>query len=250
MPETDPFVRGMSAWSEEDDAVLDRYRRWQLDLISPHLGRRVLEVGAGNGRFAHVAHQQGRAFDRYLALEPGEHFFKGLEKLRQAIPNFTVENTVIDRLPAACSAAFDTVLSIHVMEHVEDDAAFLEQCLDKVNAAGAVVILVPAVSALYSELDRKIGHFRRYDKARMRELARLANAELVVNRYDNLIGVLGWWWICKVRGIDYHTANNKQALKGAFSFFSQYVLPVMSAIEQRVSPPIGLNLTAVFRRKA
>jgi hypothetical protein len=31
MSGSDQFVRGMSAWSEDDDAVLDRYRLWQLD---------------------------------------------------------------------------------------------------------------------------------------------------------------------------------------------------------------------------
>ena len=249
MTGSDQYVRGMSAWNEDDDAVLDRYRLWQLDLIAPYLGQRVLEVGAGNGRFAHAAHLQGRTFARYVALEPGEHFFKGLQKLERAIPNFDVRNTVIDALPADCRGAFDTVLSIHVMEHVEDDEAFLRQCLDRVSPSGHVVILVPALNALYSDLDRRIGHFRRYDRAMMRDLARRAGADLVVNRYDNLIGVIGWYWICKVRGIDYHTAENKKALKGSFAFFSRWVLPIMSAIEKRVSPPIGLNLTAVLRKK-
>jgi SAM-dependent methyltransferase len=250
MSGSDSFVRGMSAWNEDDDAVLDRYRLWQLDLISPYLGRTVLEVGAGNGRFALAAHRQGRSFDRYLALEPGAHFFAGLEKVQHAIPHFTVENAVIDALPAACTGAFDTVLSIHVMEHVEDDEAFLRDCLDKASPDGYVVVLVPALNALYSDLDRKIGHYRRYDKPMMRDLARRAGGELLVNRYDNLIGVLGWYWICKVRGIDYHTDENKSALKGSFGFFSRYVLPITSAIERIVSPPIGLNLTAVLRRRA
>jgi SAM-dependent methyltransferase len=249
MTGSDQYVRGMSAWSEEDDAVLDRYRLWQLDLIAPYLGRRVLEVGAGNGRFALAAHRQGRAFDRYLALEPGDHFFTGLQKLECAIPNFEVRHTVVDALPADCRGAFDTVLAIHVMEHVEDDTAFMRQCLDKVGPAGHVVILVPALNALYSDLDRKIGHFRRYDRAMMRALAERAGGALMVNRYDNLIGVFGWYWICKVRGIDYHTADNKKALKGSFGFFSRWVLPISAAIEKRVSPPIGLNLTAVLRRK-
>lgn len=240
----------MSAWTEDDDAVLDRYRTWQLSLIAPYLGRTVLEVGAGNGRFAAVAHREGHAFDRYLALEPGAHFFNGLEKLVRTVPNLTVLNTVIEALPAECAQAFETVLSIHVMEHVEDDEAFLRQCLDKVQPSGYVVILVPALNALYSELDRKIGHFRRYDKPMTRALAGRVGADLVVNRYDNLIGVAGWWWICKVRGVDYHTPGHKHTLKGAFGFFSKYVLPMASAIERHLSPPIGLNLTAVFRKKA
>jgi SAM-dependent methyltransferase len=250
MPDTDRFVRGMSAWSEDDDAVLDRYRLWQLDLVSPYLGPTVLEVGAGNGRFAHGAHRQGRAFDRYLALEPGEHFFQHLQKLQHVVPHFSAACSTIDALPPSCTGAFDTVLSIHVMEHVQDDEGFLRQCLDKARPSGYVVALVPALNALYSTLDEKIGHFRRYDKPMIRELARRAGAEILVNRYDNMIGVPGWYWICKVRGIDYHTAAHKKSLKGSFRFFSRYVLPITSFVEKHVSPPFGLNLTAVFRRKA
>ena len=250
MSEFDPYVKGMSAWTEEDDAVLDRYRAWQLELISPYLGRTILEIGAGNGRFARTATEARGPFDRYVALEPGEHFFKGLQKLQPSLPNFEVRNAVIDTLPAEFRGAFDTVLSIHVMEHIKDDDAFLTHCLDKVKPSGYVVALVPALNALYSELDRKIGHFRRYDKKMIRALAERNRAEIVLCRYDNALGMLGWYWFCKVRKIDYHTERSKRTLVKTFGFFSRYVLPLTSSVEKLVSPPIGLNMTVVFRKKA
>jgi hypothetical protein len=83
----------------------------------------------------------------------------------------------------------------------------------------------------------------------IRRLAERANAMLVMNRYDNMLGVLGWYWMCKVRGIDYQSPQNKKALKGSLRFFSNHVLPVMSRLEKHVSPPVGLNLTAVFRKR-
>ena len=66
---------------------------------------------------------------------------------------------------------------------------------------------------------------------------------------ENDDAVLGWYRVCKVRGIGHHTAENEKALKGSFDFFLRYVLPVMSTVEKHVSPPIGLNLIAVFRRR-
>jgi SAM-dependent methyltransferase len=240
----------MDRWNEADDASLDRYRQWQFDLIAPYLGEQVLEIGAGHGRFAAAARARRGSFERYLALEPGEHFFRGLERLQATAPWLEVRNTVVDALPESYNRAFDTVFAIHVMEHIEDDAAFLRCCLEKVTDRGYVVMLVPALNALYSELDRKIGHFRRYDKRMIRALARRSGAQVAACRYDNVLGIVGWWWLCKVRGIDYHTESNKQALVGSFDFFSRYVLPLTASIERVLPPPVGLNLTAVFQRTA
>ena len=117
MTDSDPYVRGMSAWSAEDDALLDRYKLWQLDLIAPYLGNKVLEIGAGHGRFAKAAQQRHGRFERYVALEPGDHFFGSLQATQAAVPGLEIRNTVINALPPEFSGAFDTVLSIHVMEH-------------------------------------------------------------------------------------------------------------------------------------
>jgi|SRR5712664_553583 len=249
-PETaapDTFRKGMASWTESDDQVLDRYRLWQAQLISPFLGRRVLEVGAGPGMMASFL-AGSRSFDRYLALEPSEHFFPMLRKVAAGLPGLECRNcTTADVLPGL-AGDFDTVFSIHVMEHVEDDAAFVSQCRDLLAPGGKAIILVPALGFLYSDLDRKIGHFRRYDRVKIRALARAVDMELVLNRYDNLIGALGYLWVCKIRKVDYHNGGNKKTLLRWFRLFSDYVLPVVSAVEKRIPPPIGLNLTAVLQK--
>jgi len=241
---SDEFAKGMSEWAEEDDRSLDRYRLWQMDLIRPFLGEDILEMGAGHGKFATIV---GRThpYRRYVALEPSEHFFPALKAAGEKLPNFTSLNVTVD---AVVETGFDTAFSIHVMEHVEDDFAFLREAYDRLLPGGHLITLVPALQFLYSDLDKKIGHFRRYDRAMMRTLAARLGAEVVLNRYDNLIGVAGWWWICKIRGIDYHSAGNKKALVGYFDFFSRRILPMVSRIEKHLPPPIGLNLTCVLRK--
>jgi len=50
---------------EEAGADKPRYRRFQHDLIAPHCGRSVLEVGAGLGEFA----EQLRGLDRLVVSD-------------------------------------------------------------------------------------------------------------------------------------------------------------------------------------
>lgn len=246
-PSDDVYAKGMVDWQQEDDRIVDRYRVWQLDLVRPYLGRRILEIGAGTGQLAQFL-MRTHAYDKYVAIEPSPHFFASLREVATNTQNFEVLQATAPELPKSYDGAFDTVFSIHVMEHIEDDAAFLRECIRLTRPGGHVVVLVPALQFLYSPLDEKIGHFRRYEKAMLTNLAAKLGMELVVNRYDNLIGVLGWWWLCKVRGIDYHTIDNKRSFTTHVAMFTKYVLPIVSAVERHVAPPLGLNLTSVLRK--
>jgi len=249
---TDPFAKGMVAWSQEDEKVLENYRLWQVGLISPYLGSRTIEVGAGNGIFAQAV-LDGRSFERYIALEPSDHFFEGLKDIaRETSGGVEVQQATIDEVvrDGSLLGTFDSVFSVHVLEHIEDDLNFVRKAFQLIRPGGHFVALVPALDFLYSPLDKTIGHFRRYEKAKMSRLAESAGVEVVMNRYDNLIGILGWLWVCKIRKVDYQSNENKRKLKGYFSFFSNYILPFASRIEKVVPPPIGLNLSCVLRKPA
>jgi hypothetical protein len=50
--------------------------------------------------------------------------------------------------------------------------------------------LVPALQALYSNLDCNIGHYRRYDKAMVRRLIVGLGVRVEKLQYNNLLGVL------------------------------------------------------------
>ncbi len=62
----------------------------------------------------------------------------------------------------ASNAAFDAVLALDVIEHLDDDAAALATLGRLVRPGGTLVVSVPALPELYSEFDRVQGHRRRY----------------------------------------------------------------------------------------
>jgi SAM-dependent methyltransferase len=66
---------------------------------------------------------------------------------------------------------FDRILMLDVIEHVENDAEFVESTVGDLLADGGIVLIsVPAYQALFSSHDRMLRHHRRYSPADCRRL--------------------------------------------------------------------------------
>lgn len=166
--------------SERSDAV--RRHPWEVarsrffrSLVGRHTDapalRSVLDVGAGDGWFA----------GELLADVPQE-----CELVCWDI-NYTdedLETTLgprVRRVTEAPDRPFDLVLLLDVIEHIADDAAFLERSvIPRLHQHSVLVVSVPAFQALYSDHDRALGHERRYRPAELHEL--LADRLDVVER--------------------------------------------------------------------
>jgi SAM-dependent methyltransferase len=79
-----------------------------------------------------------------------------------------VAEGTIDQLDAALQ--YDAILYIDVLEHIEDDAGEVRNAVRRLRPGGRLIILAPAHQYLYSAFDKAIGHYRRYNLARLREL--------------------------------------------------------------------------------
>ena len=57
---------------------------------------------------------------------------------------------------------------LDVLEHQEDDRAFMAELVGRLDPGATVVVTVPAGSHLWSGWDVALGHHRRYDRALFR----------------------------------------------------------------------------------
>jgi hypothetical protein len=128
---------------------------------------------------------------------------------------------------------------INVLEHIEDDVGALASLRSVLNPGGNVVLYVPALNGLYGAWDRKVGHFRRYSKWRMREIA--AEAGLIVGelRYVNLLAIPAW--------MAFSRSNIETTVGSSLSIWDRVGVPAGRALESRVRVPVGLNLLALLR---
>jgi hypothetical protein len=103
-----------------------------------------------------------------------------------------------------------------------------------------VVLIVPALPALYGAIDRAIGHLRRYSRAELE--GKLAAAGFAVEhvRYFNVPGAIGWWLNARVL--------RRRTVPGFQAHLGDLLVPLLR-LERRLRPGFGMSLLAVGRRQ-
>jgi len=172
-----------------------RYNRWMFDRLRRWIGRRVLEIGSGIGNLSTFLVDR----EQLVLTDTREEY---LNRLRQRFAGRT--NIAVARLylpnddSAVARQRFDTVICLNVLEHVDDDLSSLVAIRRLLAPAGRLVLLVPALPALYGTIDRALGHHRRYTRAGLADLLRATGFTLAHIEYFNLAGIPGWWWAGRV----------------------------------------------------
>jgi len=171
-------------------AEANNWKRYFARHLRPYLRGRVLEIGAGIGSTTRVLHA-GSARS-WTCLEPDRRL---AARLRQTISALAPELQATTQVIVGCvtdlavSTAFDTILYIDVLEHIEDDRGELELAARRLAPAGHLLVLSPAAPWLFSPFDAAIGHCRRYDRHRLLSVCP-AHLQLVVVRYLDSAGLL------------------------------------------------------------
>jgi SAM-dependent methyltransferase len=244
----DIYAKGMVHSTDEQHDLTPELNLFQFSLFNRYLGRKILEVGAGSGRLTDLVLSKVD-HDEFVILEPSDHFFRMLQNHFARNASVRVIQSTTSDVVEEYRGHFDTVFSVHVMEHVADDHAFVRECLEMVQPDGRVVILVPALQFLYSDLDRNIGHYRRYDKKLIRSLIADLDVRVEKLQYNNFLGVLASAWFIRIRKLDYQKSESSRSrFFRLYRMYSKFVIPIVSSLERVVSPPLGLNLTVVLRK--
>ena len=217
---------------------LRRYNGFLWDLMQPFVGRRVLEVGAGTGLLTRYLSTR----ERVLATELDPEYVELLRRTFADTPNVEVRALDLAHLAAdgVPLRSFDTVVCSNVLEHIEDDAAALAAMREVLSPGGRVVLIVPAIQALYGSIDRAIHHHRRYSRDDL--TAKLDGAGLAVEHlsYFNMVGVPGWYLNARVL--------KRRSVPGFQARINDWLVPWLR-VERHFGPPVGMSLLAIARAR-
>ena len=78
--------------------------------------------------------------------------------------------------------------SSNVLEHIENDQEALNNIYKKLNNDGLLFLFLPAFQILYSDMDKKVGHFRRYSKQDIKKKIKKAKFKIVYFSYLDSLG--------------------------------------------------------------
>ena len=129
-----------------------------LKFIKKYLRGNVLEIGAGCGSFT-----RSYINEKIHALTLTETDDKNILVLNQKFKNNSKVKIVKQNIDDI-DKKFDVIIYLHVLEHIENDENEINEASKRLNKNGFLIIMVPAHQKIYGNLDKAVGHFRRYEK--------------------------------------------------------------------------------------
>ena len=230
----------LHALSHSLDLLKDtyNYNHWIYSLLRPFLGRTLCEVGAGTGNLT----QFFLNLDQILCIEPEPGFRETLERMAAVHSNVRVLGGGLEDCAqlAEPAGAYDAVVCVNVLEHIEDDGQALRQMMELLQPGGRILLYVPAAPWAFGLLDAKLGHYRRYSRRRIRDLARACALQLEKCVYVNFIGAFGWCLHARIL--------KKTVISPESARFVDRLVPYISAVERLLPPLTGQSIFAVLKK--
>lgn len=239
--------------SFEDDVVgretleviseADAFNQWMYDQIKPYVKGRVVEIGSGIGNISQFLINEN--YDTLLSdFNPlylkvlndkfaSENNFLGSQKIDLVHPKFEEEY-------ASLIGTFDTLVTLNVVEHIQDDQLAVRNCKKLLREEGHLIVLVPSYQFLYSKMDEKLGHYRRYTRKKLINLFNEAKFNIIHSQYFNFAGIFAWLISAKIMRNDQIGSSNMKLFN--------LMVSVFKLVDGLMGKSIGLSTIVVGRK--
>lgn len=193
------------------------------EYISPQMN--VMDVGAGIGTFAemmkHIA-------PRLICFEPDQ---------TQADIIRTKGLTAIENIDHDdFKASQHIIYSLNVLEHINKDVEALMQWRTTLMPGGVMLLYVPAMPILFSSMDIKVGHYRRYTRKELMKKVAAAGFQVERCEYVDSLGVLATL-AYKLIGSKNGDINSKSVI-----FYDRVAFPISKFLDNFFRYFFGKNI--------
>jgi len=213
------------------------YNRWIADNFFPYIKAPLLEFGAGIGNISELL----SSYTPLCLTDTDERMLALLKNKFSHINDVSVNFLDITQPPPEhLVGSFQTVIGINVLEHVEDDEKALFHLGNILKPSGRLLLLVPAKKWAYTDLDRQLGHFRRYEKKELGEKLAKASFQIEKLYFFNIIGLMSW--------IIRDKLQRSGGLRPYQISLFDTIVPILKRIESKISMPLGISLIAIAQK--
>jgi SAM-dependent methyltransferase len=220
-------------------AKADEFNKWMYQSFSKHLQGEVLEIGSGIGNIS----KHAIADNHILTLSDYNNDYKNwlskhftvFENVKQILqidllqPDFM---NVYEHL----KEKYDCIFLLNVIEHIGDDLLAIKNCFFLLKPGAKLIVLAPAYNWLYCNLDKQLGHYRRYTLRSMTNLFLKNDLRICEKKYFNFSGLPGWFFFGKIL--------RKKILGREISVFNK-IIPLAKLIDKIIFNKIGLSVIVI-----
>jgi len=249
-PVADKYVYGMD-WMKDDLKNLEfsTYRKYQYDLIGKYIGKNILEVGSGDRSFTKQIVNNVKNIERLVSIEPSPTLME-MHKEKYTLPDYIIfdDYDLFDLTPETYGL-FDTIIMVHVLEHIEKDREAVSHLHSLLAPGGRLLIEVPAMQSLFSVHDEMLGHYRRYNKKNFKAAVDPNLYNIKDLWFQDEIGMLGSLIFFKIKKIKLKSDDGVNLVKNQGAIYDKYVIPFERFFEKFIRFPFGLSITGVLEKK-
>lgn len=216
------------------------YSEWIIEMFAPFTGSNIAEVGAGTGNLTNLFTKLDNV-DSITAFEPSE-------EMHQRLKTNTTHSNKISTVNSTASLAahnyvnrFNSVFYINVLEHIKNDDNEVKHMHSMLKDNGYACIFVPALSWLYSDFDKSIGHYRRYHKEDLKKLFEKNGFNTIKIKYIDMPGIIPWYinFVLLRRNLDAKSTK----------IYDSFVIPIIKKLDNLIDFPLGKNLILIGQKK-
>jgi Methyltransferase domain len=205
------------------------YNALLLELILRSAGERrpMLDFGAGTGTFAKLLRDR----DVEIVCVEADPYLSDM-LARDGFTTFRDLNEVPD-------GSFEFIFALNVLEHVTHDSTTIYRLRTKLKKQGRLLVYVPAFECLWTSLDDKVKHCRRYRRAGLERLVCSAELSLLESGYVDSLGFFAAL-VFKMFG------NRRGDLSApAFAFYDCCLVPLSRGLDPLFRGLFGKNVYVV-----
>lgn len=223
---------------------IDGYSRWMYHIYMDYIEGSVFEVGAGRGR------NIGFYIDKCKEVVASDIFPDQIDYMKDRFQNYENFNAILldimeDDLEKY-KGRFDTIVCINVLEHLSNDIKAVENMKRMLKTGGVLILFVPAFQKLYCQLDKNVGHYRRYNPGRLEDIVEQAGMDIAKHCYFNIFGILLYWM--KGRKKVQEGESFSSSLNESNSKIYNLASRILEPLEKRFPPRIGLSEVIIVRK--
>jgi SAM-dependent methyltransferase len=218
-------------------AKADAYLYWLFKNLAPHIGQRVLDVGCAIGNITQFFIDR----EHVVGIDVASEMVAEARKRFAQYPNFSayVYDITDPAVMALADERLDTIVCVHVLEHVHDDEVALRHMRALLPAGGRLILLVPVVKAVWGVLDEATGHQRRYTWRELQALLTRLGFVIEDHWYVNFLAIFGWYFTGRI--LKREIIPTEQ-----YSLYN-WLTPILARLETWVRPPIGLSVACICK---
>jgi len=197
------------------DLVAKFYKLMKLEKLINENNGKFLEFGAGTGFLAQIFRDTFGISPDCVELDPvlaklnNDRGFKSFRFLKDTKQDYAA------------------IYTSNVLEHIEDDTSVLSELFASLVAGGRLAIYVPAHSFLFTQMDKDVGHVRRYSRKELKKKVLSAGFKIESLSYADS---LGFFATILVKIVGYRGTAGLGSPKSLL-MYDQYIYPLSKFLD-------------------